>query len=224
MPEIHLKRAVTDADYRSTFDVMRELRPHLTDVDAFVRQMHRQAEQDYVLLTARHGSPDGAVVALAGYRHLETRCTGASSMSTPGRDRTRAQSTAGRAAARCGARRRAATRLPAAGTRYRGFSNARAQRSISARAAVPRRAFQSVTTGALMNNLLLSMPVRMAVIRWAHALRTKPSRNGGRPAPMRGSCRAASVNPDCLRYRPTMRMRWSRGSRIPIPYWRTPNN
>lgn len=76
MPEIHLKRAVTDADYRSTFDVMRELRPHLTDADAFVQQMRRQAEQGYVLLTARHGSPDGAVVALAGYRHLENTLYG----------------------------------------------------------------------------------------------------------------------------------------------------
>ncbi|VWD19416.1 GCN5 family acetyltransferase [Burkholderia lata] len=76
MPEIHLKRAVTDEDYRSAFDVMRELRPHLTDADAFVRQMRRQAEQGYVLLTARHGSPDGAVVALAGYRHLENTLYG----------------------------------------------------------------------------------------------------------------------------------------------------
>ena len=33
-------------------------------------------EQDYVLLTARHGSPDGAVVALAGYRHLENTLYG----------------------------------------------------------------------------------------------------------------------------------------------------
>ncbi|MBN3838082.1 GNAT family N-acetyltransferase [Burkholderia sp. Ac-20349] len=76
MPEIHLKRAVTDEDYRSAFDVMRELRPHLTDADAFVRQMRRQAEQGYLLLTARHASPDDAVVALAGYRHLENTVYG----------------------------------------------------------------------------------------------------------------------------------------------------
>ncbi|WP_420211614.1 GNAT family N-acetyltransferase [Burkholderia aenigmatica] len=76
MPEIHLKRAVTDEDYRSAFDVMRELRPHLTDADGFVRQMRRQAEQGYVLLTARHASPDDAVVALAGYRHLENTVYG----------------------------------------------------------------------------------------------------------------------------------------------------
>lgn len=76
MPEIHLKHAVTDEDYRSAFDVMRELRPHLTDAEAFVRQMRRQAEQGYVLLTARDTSPDGAVVALAGYRHLENTVYG----------------------------------------------------------------------------------------------------------------------------------------------------
>ncbi|WP_342705564.1 GNAT family N-acetyltransferase [Burkholderia arboris] len=76
MQEIHLKRAVTDEDYRSALDVMRELRPHLTDADAFVRQMRRQAEQGYVLLTARHATPDGAVVALAGYRHLENTLYG----------------------------------------------------------------------------------------------------------------------------------------------------
>lgn len=71
MSEIHLSHAVTDEDYQSAFDVMRELRPHLADPAAFIAQARRQATQGYVLLTARQGGPDGPVMALAGYRHLE---------------------------------------------------------------------------------------------------------------------------------------------------------
>lgn len=58
----------SDQDYQASFDVMRELRPHLTDVAAFAAQARRQARQGYRLLAAWQ---DGQVKALAGYRLQE---------------------------------------------------------------------------------------------------------------------------------------------------------
>ncbi|MEX3984842.1 GNAT family N-acetyltransferase [Paraburkholderia sp. EG287A] len=58
----------SDRDYQASFDVMRELRPHLTDAAAFTAQARRQAEQGYRLLAVWQGDQ---VKALAGYRLQE---------------------------------------------------------------------------------------------------------------------------------------------------------
>ena len=58
----------TDEDYRASFGVMRELRPHLGDVEAFTAQARRQTAQGYRLLAAWQA---GRVAALAGYRIQE---------------------------------------------------------------------------------------------------------------------------------------------------------
>jgi GNAT superfamily N-acetyltransferase len=49
------------------FDVMRQLRPHLTDARAFAAQVARQNAEGYRLLAA---SDAGRVIGLAGYRTL----------------------------------------------------------------------------------------------------------------------------------------------------------
>ncbi|CAB3645762.1 hypothetical protein LMG24238_00717 [Paraburkholderia sediminicola] len=51
----------------SAFDVMRQLRPHLTDAHSFAAQVARQRAEGYRLLAA---SDAGGVVGLAGYRTL----------------------------------------------------------------------------------------------------------------------------------------------------------
>ncbi|SAK77985.1 N-acetyltransferase GCN5 [Caballeronia pedi] len=53
-------------DWTRAFDVMKELRPHLTDAAAFGAQMRRQREECYRLLAAC--DEDGAMLGLAGYR------------------------------------------------------------------------------------------------------------------------------------------------------------
>jgi ribosomal protein S18 acetylase RimI-like enzyme len=58
----------SDQDYQASFDVMRELRPHLTDVATFAAQARRQAEHGYRLLGVWQ---DDQVKALAGYRLQE---------------------------------------------------------------------------------------------------------------------------------------------------------
>jgi GNAT superfamily N-acetyltransferase len=58
----------SDQDYQASFNVMRELRPHLTDAATFAAQARRQAGQGYRLLAAWH---DGQVKGLAGYRLQE---------------------------------------------------------------------------------------------------------------------------------------------------------
>jgi len=68
MSTFQLTTAGSEHDYRACFDVMRALRPHLTDADAFVAQVRRQAAQGYRLLAAWR---DGRVDALAGYRVQE---------------------------------------------------------------------------------------------------------------------------------------------------------
>lgn len=68
MSTFHLKPIDTDQDYQACFDVMRELRPHLTDAAAFVAQARRQAEQGYRLLAIWQGEQ---VKGLAGYRIQE---------------------------------------------------------------------------------------------------------------------------------------------------------
>ena len=52
----------------AAYQVMRELRPHLTDAENFIARVHRQAEQGYCLLGVWQ---DQALLALAGYRISE---------------------------------------------------------------------------------------------------------------------------------------------------------
>lgn len=58
----------TPADQRVSFDLMRVLRPHLSDPDAYVAQLSRQTRQGYRLLAISNGQ---GMVGLAGYRELE---------------------------------------------------------------------------------------------------------------------------------------------------------
>src|SRR3546814_5257043 len=58
----------SDQDYQACFEVMCELRPHLTDAATFAAQARRQAGQGYRLLAAWR---DGRVKGLAGYRIQE---------------------------------------------------------------------------------------------------------------------------------------------------------
>jgi GNAT superfamily N-acetyltransferase len=53
-------------DWARAFDVMKELRPHLTDANAFCTQLHRQHEENYRLLAACDA--EGTILGLAGYR------------------------------------------------------------------------------------------------------------------------------------------------------------
>ena len=58
----------TPADQRASFELMRVLRPHLSDPDAYVAQLSRQTRQGYRLLAISNGQ---GMVGLAGYRELE---------------------------------------------------------------------------------------------------------------------------------------------------------
>lgn len=58
----------SDQDYQACFNVMRELRPHLTDAAMFTAQARRQAAQGYRLLAAWQNEQ---VKGLAGYRIQE---------------------------------------------------------------------------------------------------------------------------------------------------------
>lgn len=55
----------TPAQWRACFELMRVLRPHLSDADEFVQRVQRQAGQGYRLLAARAGDE---VIGLAGCR------------------------------------------------------------------------------------------------------------------------------------------------------------
>src|SRR5690606_37699362 len=54
--------------WRACFQLMRVLRPHLSDADDLVQRVQRQAQQGYRLLAARAGDE---VVGLAGCRLQE---------------------------------------------------------------------------------------------------------------------------------------------------------
>jgi GNAT superfamily N-acetyltransferase len=56
------------AEQHAAFELMRELRPHLIDADAFAQQVRRQAQQGYRLLGAFYGEQ---LIGLAGVRHSE---------------------------------------------------------------------------------------------------------------------------------------------------------
>jgi GNAT superfamily N-acetyltransferase len=53
-------------DWTRAFDIMKELRPHLTDAGAFCEQLRRQREENYRLLAACDA--EGTILGLAGYR------------------------------------------------------------------------------------------------------------------------------------------------------------
>ncbi|MCR4470032.1 hypothetical protein [Burkholderia sp. SCN-KJ] len=55
-------------DYQTSFDVIRELRPHVIDATTFAARMRRQIEQGYRPLV---GWKDDQSEALAAYRHQE---------------------------------------------------------------------------------------------------------------------------------------------------------
>ena len=65
---VQLRHVEKNQDFHTAFAVMRELRPHLVDVDAFIAQVQRQAGEGYRLLAAWHGTE---LVGLAGYRLQE---------------------------------------------------------------------------------------------------------------------------------------------------------
>lgn len=73
MTQFRLSHLDGDQDIQASFAVMRELRPHLTDVDAYTAQVHRQAGQGYRILAAWQGDQ---VKALAGYRLQENTLYG----------------------------------------------------------------------------------------------------------------------------------------------------
>lgn len=68
MSTFRLSPVDSEQDYQASFDVMRELRPHLSDAVTFAAQVRRQAGQGYRLLAAWQ---DGQVKGLAGYRLQE---------------------------------------------------------------------------------------------------------------------------------------------------------
>ena len=68
MSAFQLHHPVSDHEYKSCFQVMQELRPHLGDETAFISQVRRQAKQGYRLLAAKHHEQ---IQGLAGYRIQE---------------------------------------------------------------------------------------------------------------------------------------------------------
>lgn len=68
MSTFRLSRLDSDQGYLACFQVMHELRPHLSDADSFSVQVRRQVTQGYRLLAAWENDQ---VVGLAGYRIQE---------------------------------------------------------------------------------------------------------------------------------------------------------
>ncbi|MEA9393541.1 GNAT family N-acetyltransferase [Acerihabitans sp. TG2] len=68
MSTFQLRHIDSGRDFHACFNVMRELRPHLADIDAFTAQARRQTTQGYRLLAAWQ---DEQVKGLAGYRIQE---------------------------------------------------------------------------------------------------------------------------------------------------------
>jgi len=68
MSTFRLSLVQNEQDYLACFEVMRELRPHLTDAATFAAQVRRQSPQGYRLLAAWQ---DEQVKGLAGYRVQE---------------------------------------------------------------------------------------------------------------------------------------------------------
>lgn len=70
---IAITLAQTDADIVASFPTIRELRSHLTDVDAFRDQVRRQMDDGYCLAVLRVG---GDVAGCGGFRVHETLSRG----------------------------------------------------------------------------------------------------------------------------------------------------
>ncbi|MGE3344998.1 MAG: GNAT family N-acetyltransferase [Vicinamibacterales bacterium] len=68
-----IDQAETDSQIAACFDVMRQLRSHLTDTDAFVARVRVQQANGYMLAALRD---DGIVRAVAGYRFIENLYSG----------------------------------------------------------------------------------------------------------------------------------------------------
>ena len=60
--------ATTDNQIRSCYSVMRQLRPHLTNEQAFVEQVQRQLSEGYYLAYCKD---EGEVRGVVGFRYLE---------------------------------------------------------------------------------------------------------------------------------------------------------
>jgi len=69
-----VKLADSDADLRRCHAVMRQLRPHFEQEDAFIAQVRRQMAQERWRLA--YVEDAGEVVAVAGFRLLECLATG----------------------------------------------------------------------------------------------------------------------------------------------------
>lgn len=73
MSDHEITIAETDAEVASCFEVMRQLRPHLTDADTFVARVRVQQANGYFLAAL---ADDGVVRAVAGYRFIENLYSG----------------------------------------------------------------------------------------------------------------------------------------------------
>lgn len=61
-------------DTAQAFEVMHELRPHLTDADEFVERVREQRREGYRLVVSYDET--GRLVSLAGFRHLNSLYAG----------------------------------------------------------------------------------------------------------------------------------------------------
>lgn len=64
----NIAKAETSDQIRSCYKVMRQLRPHLAEEDAFVEQVLRQIAEGYHMVYAHE---EGEVKAVTGFRFLE---------------------------------------------------------------------------------------------------------------------------------------------------------
>jgi len=66
--DIGIEKITTLKQIQSCYSVMRQLRPHLTDEQAFIEQVERQFAQGYKLVSYQE---DGKIKALVGFRFME---------------------------------------------------------------------------------------------------------------------------------------------------------
>jgi ribosomal protein S18 acetylase RimI-like enzyme len=69
MIRFEIRRVDSDHDFNASFKLICELRPDLTDSEAFASQVRRQSTQGYCLLAAWEGEQ---VMGLSGYRIQES--------------------------------------------------------------------------------------------------------------------------------------------------------
>jgi len=68
MKNFILKEINADSEIRSCYTILHGLRPHLTNEEAFVRQIKRQLSEGYKLLCSEE---NGEIKAVAGFRFFE---------------------------------------------------------------------------------------------------------------------------------------------------------